>query len=586
MAAGKNNNPSVSAEKAGGGLFAKIRGIFSGKFKDEAPNTIVAGSPQNPGVGGSQLEKGFITQGAHHATKALGHTHTALNKVNRLAVYGTMAAGALGVAGSLPAIGKYFSKAAEKAERPEQLLRQKTLRDLGHAGSTLLGKTAARLPADKGVTQKLTSAEQAVGAIEGRVLSQAKGVLQAAAAPLATVVENHKGGVLGRVTGSRADKASQEAGLQFDAASSALDDLLATSGERENLGGLSNALNGIKNALGSGAAEVDKGKVKGAVDGVLSKIETLSADGGLGEDDRGILEQIKEGVVGTQAIAETASHKHAVAQAFQNPAEAIRNAPSKLGEVSIKNAALKGAVVTGLALQVTSTAKGIGDKVHTLKQLYCDMTGETKISTRKLMFSKKMPPVIKEARSHIFKEYGPGVVLNFVSTLASYTFLKNNNMKAMMGSFALSGISSMHNARVQGFGILPLYDVLSKKPQIQDVEYAALISAASKDAQAAGGAESPLVQALAVDYAQEGVRPADILREIENGKFDERALRKVEEHKAAQHNAAAAVAAGEGMRPQAFAQQQDAVMPGRDVMGLHTQRLQEAGRRGAPGVVR
>src|SRR5690606_27252259 len=110
---------------------------------------------------------------------------------------------------------------------------------------------------------------------------------------------------------------------------------------------------------------------------------------------------------------------------------------------------------------------------------------------------------------------------------------KNTNMKSMLGSFGLMAASSLHSAKVQSYGILPMYEALSQKPQTEDVEYAGFIAAASKDAAAAGGIESPLVQALALDYAKQGARPAEILKEIQNGRFDERAMQKVQENRTA-----------------------------------------------------
>lgn len=92
------------------------------------------------------------------------------------------------------------------------------------------------------------------------------------------------------------------------------------------------------------------------------------------------------------------------------------------------------------------------------------------------------------------------------------------------------------------------------------MQYAQFITAASKDAAAAGGMESPLVQALAIDYAKEGIRPGDLLKEIQSGKFDERALAKVQANRDAQ------VAAP------AIPQQAEAA---RGVVGAHTQRAME-----------
>jgi hypothetical protein len=107
----------------------------------------------------------------------------------------------------------------------------------------------------------------------------------------------------------------------------------------------------------------------------------------------------------------------------------------------------------------------------------------------------------------------------------------------MVASLGLMGVSQFQGMKEQNYQLLPMYGALNQLETIAPEQYAMFISAASKDAMRAGGPASALVQALALDYAQEGARPALIMNEIANGQFDARVNKVVEANRAAMNNA-------------------------------------------------
>lgn len=533
-------NPNQAATQKGGGLFSRLRHPFSGG-------------------NASKKKTDAFTATATGADRAIGRAHGMLSRVNQITVFGGMVAGGLAMMGKLPLVGGFFDKASEAAKQPEKFMEKTTVRDMGSMGSKVLGRAkdtvAKRKGEEAGIVSRLGKMQESVSGVESSFAKKASDYAHRVTNPLGDVVEKRGSGMLSKLSARAGRGAEKHSGK----AQSLLEDALATGKGNEALSGVRGSLEAAQKALGGG-----KGLDSEAYSKAMEEAKKGLGEVAKGAVDKKTLSGLKKGIEGAGAAGMTAGQRSGMAAKLSNLPGAIRKSPETLANANLKNVALKGAVVTGTALQVTGTARGIGEKVHTLKDLYCDLTGEKKISTRKLLFSKNVPDVIKEARGHILKEYGPRVVLNFANTIATYTFMKNTNMKSMLGSFGLMAASSLHSAKVQSYGILPMYEALNQKPQIEDVEYAGFIAAASKDAAAAGGIESPLVQALALDYAKQGARPAEILKEIQNGRFDERAMQKVQENRTAMEQS------GGFTNPQAGAN--------REVMGAHTQRLQEQNR--------
>lgn len=566
------NQPSaVAGPKGFGGLrklFSRKKNLPNQQNAARAAATMAAGGA----VAGNTMKRSALTNAAVGADQAVGRAHGAISRVNSFVYYGGFLAGGLAFMGRLPVVGGLFNAASKAAASPREYMDNTTVRQAFHAPSTLLGavRKAAEKRAVLGEGQEVAQGGKAMAArlagslvgVEQKVSGAETGVL-AAVKKGAEKIFNPLGDAAGKVGVDQrmklADRLSGAASKQHGKATSALQDVLTHSKGNKALSAVQEGLSKAEGLLGDGSKRLGKKDTEAFMEALGSAQQGL-AGVTKGAVDKKTMSVLQKGMKQVEAAGGAFNQRSGLADKVRDLPGTIKGAPKALANANLTNVALKGAVVTGTTLQVTSTARGIAEKVHSLKQMYCDMTGETKISTRKLLTSKEMPALIKEARGHIMKEYGPRVLLNFANTIATYGFMKNSSKSTMLVSGGLMALTQLHTAKVQNYSLLPMYEALNQQPEIQDVQYAAFISAASQDAAKAGGVESALVQALAVDYAKEGARPADILKEIENGRFDERALEKAQVNRAAMESQG-----GHALAPKAE----------REVMGSHTQRLQE-----------
>lgn len=546
MAKLKTSQGFEAAQGAQKGLLGRVRGMFS-KDKGVVGMAVGAekaafGAAQEMGqMGKSAMHKpGVLLSGVSGATAGIGGAHGMFSRVNQYVFGVGILAAALGSMGKLPLIGKAFSTAAETVVKPKEYMEKTSVAEFAHVGSTSLGKLKSRVVGknpESPLAGRLGAAESAFSAAEETVFKTVGSGASRVSTVLGDFTEKKAGGFLSRM----AERVSGKAGAQTAKANGLLDSLLEHDA-------LSEAGTAAKKAFAAGDAE----GLQTAIGGLKETLGELPK----GTFDRKTLRGLNKATEGFGEAALAATEKGGLAGKIADLPNAIRNAPETLSKANLSNVALKGALITGTALQITGTAKGIGEKVHVLKQVHSDLTGEQKISTRKVLFGKNVPPIVKELRSQIIKEYGPRLALNLANTVATYTFMKGGGVKSMVGSAGLMAATSLHSAKVQGYGVLPMYQALNQMPQITDMQYAQFVSAASKDAAAAGGIESPLVRALAIDYAKEGTRPGDILKEIQSGKFDERALAKVQANREAQ-------TAADSFGTQA---------PQREAVGAYTQR--------------
>ncbi|MBM3617853.1 MAG: hypothetical protein FJX23_04835 [Alphaproteobacteria bacterium] len=533
MAKIKTSQGFDAAQQGKQGLFGKL--FSKGKGAEQAAVGLAHGVGH---AGKSAIQKpGVFLSSVSGATAGIGSAHGALSRVNQYVFGIGILAGGLAAMGKLPFVGKAFASAAEAVVKPKEYMEKTSVEEFAHVGSSSLGKLKARVAGkNPDLAGKLGAAESAFSSAEASVMGVVGQGAKTVSTRLGDLTEQKAGGLLSRL----AERVSGKAGAHSAKASGLLDSLL----EHDVL---SEAGDAAKKAFAAGDTE----GLQTAIGGLKETIGGLPK----GTFDRKTLRDLNKATEGFGEAALAATEKSGLAGKIADLPNAIRNAPETVSKMNLSNVALKGALVTGTALQITGTAKGIGEKVHVLKQVHSDLTGEQKISTRKVLFSKNVPPIVKELRSQIIKEYGPRLALNLANTVATYTFMKGGGVKSMIGSAGLMAATSLHGAKVQGYGVLPMYQALNQAPQINDLQYAQFITAASKDAAAAGGIESPLVRALAQDYAQEGTRPGDILKEIQSGKFDERALAKVQASREAQN-----------------AGQTAAVPQQREAVGAYTQR--------------
>lgn len=610
MAKKNAHTPQNAAADAGVKGLGRVRQMFSRKGKqgvDAAAGAAAAGTAMTGAAaagGKGALKTGVMTHAAVGADRAVGRAHGAISRVNSFVYYGGFLAGGLATLGKIPGIGKVFESASNVASRPREYMDNTTVRDALHTPSTLVSnvREAAKSRALKGAadpsallaedgalkTEGLKGTRALAAKVANRVGGASAGVekgeekLFGALKTGAGKVFDPLGDAAGKVGEAQrlklAERIAGKAGKQHEAALGAIDELMGHGKGDEAFSPVRGALEKAKGLLGDGSKKLGKDDMTAFQEAIGSAREGLSEV----SMDKKALSGIQKGLSQVEEAGSAFTRRAGTADKLRDISGTVKNAPKALADANLTNVALKGAVVTGTTLQVTSTARGIAEKVHSLKQMHCDLTGDEKISTRKLLMSKKVPNVIKEARGHIMKEFGPRVVLNFANTVATYGFMKNNSKSTMLVSGGLMALSQLHSAKVQGYELLPMYDALNQQPQIQDMQYAAFISAASKDAAKAGGIESALVQALAGDYAKEGTRPAEILNEIQDGRFDERAMQKAQQNRAAME-----AMGGHELADKTGAPQQgpsSSAAAGREVVGTHTQRLQGqmAGRQQQP----
>lgn len=560
MAKNTPHSPTQPAAPAGAKGIGRIRELFSRKKTELPQGAQAAAAGQMAGAHAAQshaMKAGAMTQAAVGADRVVGRAHGAISRVNSFVYYGGFLAGGLAVMGKLPLVGKFFKGASEVAKAPRNYMDNTTVRDALHTPTAVMDKV-------KGVAEKAAlkgGARDALLGEDGKLLTEGMKGTQALAARVANGIGGARGSVdaveknavgwlsraakrvfdplgdtVGRVGKDQrlrlAEKVTGTATKHHGNALSALEGAMGAGGENGALAPVREALSKAKGLMGDGSARLSTENMT-ALNETMGAAREGLAGIAKGAVDKKTLTSLQKGMQQVENATGAFNQRSGMAEKIRDLPNVVKGAPKTLANANLTNVALKGAVVTGTTLQVTSTARGIAEKVHMLKQMHCDMTGEEKISTRKLLMSKNVPDLVKEARGQIMKEFGPRVVLNFANTIATYGFMKNNNKGTMLLSGGLMALTQLHTAKVQSYELLPMYEALNQQPQIQDVQYAAFISSASKDAAKAGGIESALVQALAVDYAKEGARPAEILKEIETGRFDERALEKAQSNRAA-----------------------------------------------------
>lgn len=549
---GGNLGAGVELLHEGGEVVHAARGLFGRRAAKAAAREVGAlGASEiaaaTPTLTAPPIRRSAMLVGATGATAGLSGAFGFFTRINKLVFGAGMAAAAVaslsggkadggqkGMFGKLLGARKaaldgatpvvetdaalgVIGKVAQVVGAPERILKETTANDLSHALSGGLSKAAKLTGKSPAMAGALSRASEGAGAAEKIVFGAVGQGADRLSKGLGDLVEAHGGSALKGFAG----RASATAAKHHDKAGGLVSEMLSQIGGNETLSGAKGHLELAQQAL--------KAKDTTKFSEALNAAREAIGSAGKGEVGKKTLAGLNKAMGGAAEAVSAASQKEGLAAKLGNMPDMIRKAPENFGKASISNIALKGALVTGNALQVTATVKGISEKTHVLKQVYSDMTGETRVSTRKLMFSRNVPPLVKELRGQIIKEYGPRMVLNMANTVATYTFMKGNNLKSMLGSAGLNIATSLHSAKVQGYAVLPLYQQMNQASEISDVQYAQFITAASKDAAAAGGMESPLVQALAVDYAKEGIRPGELLKEIQSGKFDERALAKVRE---------------------------------------------------------
>lgn len=540
--------------------------------------------------GAGNLQAGMVTRGVMGADRAAGGVYRGISRVNSAVFYASFIAGALGMLSKTPLIGKAFGALEKAARSPREYMDTTTMSEAGRTGSALLKKRATKLldkamegQSDEMVNKASKVVEKVVRMTDGsektvRVLQEvrvgdvtglADDKMQLAKRAQALLekskaLENKENGVFKNITdfanravftplgnaaeriaptqrGKLAEWLQGRAGQRHGQAVEALEGVLKGA-DGESFAAVREKLETAHGLLGNGSSVLSGKDAKAFTDAISGAREGLAKMDGV---DKKALKGIQNGL--NKALGAQTAFNNGLgrAEGIRNPGEAFSKATTSLGNASLTNVALKGAFVAGAVYQGTSTARGVAQQVHTLKQLYCDMTGANKISTAKLLFGRNLPPVVKEARGHIFKTFGPRALINIANLGTTYAFMQGGGKKAMAASLGLMGVSQFQGMKEQNYQLLPMYEALNQIETIAPEQYAMFLSTASKDAMRIG-AGSELVQALALDYAQEGARPAAIMNEIANGQFDARVDKVIEANRTAMNSMGGHQLAGGG----------------------------------------
>ena len=261
------------------------------------------------------------------------------------------------------------------------------------------------------------------------------------------------------------------------------------------------------------------------------------------------------------------SHKNAsiwgnLGQMFKAVPGAIKSSKVLPG---VANAALIVLAVASLVRVVTNFFKNVAG----LKAMSKDITGK-ETSTMDI-FRGKVPDAIKDGRSKLIKSSAVSAVTDTVS-LGLVTAMA---VKGSVGALSFMGpqaVSMGINAMI-GESSLQVYSALSQAhasgQKITGEAYAALIGATSHEIKARGGADSIFAKKMGEVYAAENASPAQVLREIDSGKFMEHINTLMVAAKTAPA-AAAVVAAGSHV---AALQKSSNPMEQKPVVGNHTAQL-------------
>lgn len=231
----------------------------------------------------------------------------------------------------------------------------------------------------------------------------------------------------------------------------------------------------------------------------------------------------------TSGIASWSGLKAAAVEATSVGALAS-HAAHKAGNASIFNATVKTGLAAGTVVQTSRSVDHMRESIDTLKQLYADYTGKrvSDIGTFQILLGN-LPPVLQQARSDMFRHFGPETLAAVGNIGANLVLMKNTLRSSIAPLMGFQMVQMMAPALSPGNEMLDIYrtilDIRGTGQPVPPQLYAGLISIASEKASNVGE-NDPLVRAMAAEYVKEGVPPVQVLKEIEQGKpFDDRAKR-------------------------------------------------------------
>lgn len=279
---------------------------------------------------------------------------------------------------------------------------------------------------------------------------------------------------------------------------------------------------------GTHPEHVDYAHMMGRIEGLHTELHAASQ---LAVADRAVASRagaIRGQLQTLGGSAESAVFQHARANGAPMSRYA-KQAAKNLNHMSAGTAVMKGSFAALAPAMAVKTTLHVKDHLHNLKELYAQVSGKpaNQVSTFDVLFSKKMPEVVQQARHGLIKKFGPELVADAGSMAVNAHFLLNKGGAGlMMGGFM---------AQMMAGNLTDGNDLLETYGQIREMERAGvdvpeemltkLIGNGSKKAASHGGEANMMVRRMAHEYKEAGIGSSVILKEITDGKsFDARAM--------------------------------------------------------------
>ncbi|MDX2113684.1 MAG: hypothetical protein SFW63_08150 [Alphaproteobacteria bacterium] len=242
------------------------------------------------------------------------------------------------------------------------------------------------------------------------------------------------------------------------------------------------------------------------------------------------------------------SDKLSHASGWSNPGAAVRSVPGKIASTNAMHGLMNGAFVAQSVVSMAGDARSAGTQMKMLKEMYADMAGVdvNKVSNSRVLLGSVPEPVAR-ARKALAAQYllkGAADTTNIIINTKQAINHKFSFAKIMLGFLAAEGISHVADGMVAdhtaeayvAFKQAYLASKASGQP-LGAEQYAEFIGMVSPELAKRGGGHSRFAQEVGKEYAEAGVSPTDIMKEVASGKLMARvhnAMDAAEKAKAAQ----------------------------------------------------
>jgi hypothetical protein len=292
--------------------------------------------------------------------------------------------------------------------------------------------------------------------------------------------------------------------------------------------------------------------------------KAIEASKNLSSKDSKILKKLNE-VAGS----------HFTSGSFKNIGDGIKALPKAIGNAPVLTGVMNTGFIASSAIGMFSIAKEFQHNLTALKKMSSDITGKP-VSTFSVLFGKTPAPVA-EARSKLLK----GLAISEASSAAA---LGSSVVQAVKGSVSTAGflvpqLVGMGANMLVGESSLSSYTTLSQAhalgKEIPVKAYAELVGKASPELRARGAEGSVFSKKLAEQYAAEKTSPAQVMREVSNGKLMKRVYTIIAANDLAKPVEAASVAANNKLEHSHVAALEKKKQPEKKhtVVGGHTAKL-------------